>query len=201
MEQRRKFRVIFVICAGTLIAAIVGSGIIGYFSGFSMPTAIYSLYIFIASVAFNLTSLRLNDEAASLVPEENVQQRAQNVPDETQSGVDPGIVAKIQQLMVEERLYTQAGLTISDLAEALSVQEYRLRRIINQSMNHRNFNQFLNSYRIEDARDKLIGSRMAISNVAFEAGYSSLSVFNKAFKERYGVTPSEYRAQQNSSAE
>jgi AraC-like DNA-binding protein len=195
VEQRRKFRVIFVTCAGLLIGTIVGSGIIGYFNGFTMPTAIYSLYIFVATMAFNLTSLRLDDEAASLVPEQRVQQRNQETPAPSQSAADAGIVAKIENLMVQERLFTQAGLTISDLADALSIQEYRLRRIINQSMKHRNFNQFLNSYRIEDARDKLVGSRLAISSVAFEAGYSSLSVFNKAFKDRYGMTPSEYRSQ------
>jgi len=95
--------------------------------------------------------------------------------------------------MEQEKLYTQPGLTIAELAETLQVQEYRLRRIINRTMQHKNFNQFLNSYRTEDASQRLLESRLPVSRIALDVGYSSLSVFNKAFKERFGVTPTEYR--------
>ena len=195
VEQRRKFRVIFITCAGVLITTIVGFGIVENFTARTFPAAVYSLYIFVAALAFNLTSLRLNSEAASLVPDQTVRPRLQSIADADHSLVDLDTVARIQTLMDTERMYTQSGLTIADLAEALSVQEYRLRRIINQSMKHRNFNQFLNSYRTEDASHRLARTRLPISNIAFDVGYSSLSVFNKAFKDRFGMTPSEFRAQ------
>ena len=43
--------------------------------------------------------------------------------------------------------------TIAQLAEQLGTQEYRLRRLINGSMGHRNFNAFLNAYRIAEVRE------------------------------------------------
>ena len=95
--------------------------------------------------------------------------------------------------MEEGKLYTQTGLTISDLADNLSIQEYRLRRIINQQLNYRNFNQFLNNYRIEDACSRLKETNTPVSTIALDVGYASLSVFNKAFRERYALTPTEFR--------
>ena len=73
------------------------------------------------------------------------------------------------------------------------MQEYRVRRLTNQQLGFRNFNQFLNNYRIEDARNRLLETESSISNIALDVGYASLSVFNKAFKDRYNLTPREYR--------
>lgn len=202
VEHRRKLRVIFVICAGLLITTILGLGIVNYFFSYSIPGAIYSIYVLLATLAFNLTSLKLNDEAIRLIPDKVVRPRTQDEPGEQPpQGLSPKFEQRIKQLMEEDKLYTQPGLTISELADAMSVQEYKLRRIINQTMRYRNFNQFLNSYRIEDASHRLLKSKIPISSIALDVGYSSLSVFNKAFKDRYGVTPSEYRSQHNGLSE
>ena len=101
--------------------------------------------------------------------------------------------------MKQERLYAEPGLTIGDLAARVSVQEYRLRKLINQSLHYRNFNQFLNRYRIEEAARRLLDpeeEHIPISSIALDVGYASLSSFNKAFKEIHGVTPSVYRSGQ-----
>ena len=96
------------------------------------------------------------------------------------------------------KLYTRTGLTIADLGESLSIQEYRLRRVINQQLKFKNLNQFLNNYRIEDACTRLRETNAPISTIALDVGYTSLSVFNKAFKERYKVTPSVFRNSEHS---
>jgi AraC-like DNA-binding protein len=73
-----------------------------------------------------------------------------------------------------------------------------LRRVINQQLKFKNFNQFLNNYRIEDACTRLRETNAPISTIALDVGYTSLSVFNKAFKERYKVTPSVFRNSEHS---
>jgi AraC-like DNA-binding protein len=85
----------------------------------------------------------------------------------------------------------------------VSVQEYRLRRLINQSLHYRNFNQFLNHYRIEEAARRLLDpaeEHIPISSIALDVGYASLSSFNKAFKDTHGVTPSTWRASDQATA-
>ena len=69
--------------------------------------------------------------------------------------VDAGLLARLEQLMTAERAYRQDGLTIGVLAQRLTLPEYRLRRLINQGLGYRNFNSFLNHYRIEEAKAAL----------------------------------------------
>lgn len=113
-----------------------------------------------------------------------------------------GVIDELTRAMDEERLYCEEGLTIGRLAEKLEVKEYRLRRLINGHLGYRNFNQFLNRYRIEEAARQIIAPEtrhLPILSIALDIGYRSLTPFNKAFKETHGVTPTEYRSRHRAS--
>ena len=93
-------------------------------------------------------------------------------------------------------LYLEAGLTIGGLADVLSVPEHRLRRLINGGLGYRNFAAFVNDYRIREAKRRLSDPEMAREQIiqhAFSLVYASLAPFNRAFRERVGVSPTEYR--------
>ena len=93
-------------------------------------------------------------------------------------------------------IWREEGLTIQKLADQLVVKEYRLRKSINTHLGYRNFNSFLNAYRIEEAK-KLLSQKskneLNIQEMAYKLGYTSLSTFNKAFKESTSMTPTEWR--------
>jgi len=98
--------------------------------------------------------------------------------------------------MRQERLYREPGLAISALATKLRVPEYRLRRLINQQLGHRNFNAFLNQWRLDEAKAALSDAAqrdVPISTIALDAGFQSLGPFNRAFKAETGLTPGEFR--------
>ena len=98
--------------------------------------------------------------------------------------------------MTTERAYRQDGLTIGTLAQQLGLPEYRLRRLINQALGYRNFNSFVNRYRIAEAKSALADPRQTevpVLTIALDAGFSSLGPFNRAFKAETGTTPSDYR--------
>ena len=98
--------------------------------------------------------------------------------------------------MTAERAYRQDGLTIGTLAQQLGLPEYRLRRLINQALGYRNFNSFVNHYRIAEVKAALADPSQAevpVLTIALDAGFSSLGPFNRAFKAETGMTPSEYR--------
>lgn len=110
--------------------------------------------------------------------------------------VDPALVARLEQAMTTERTYRQDGLTIGALAQRMGLPEYRLRRLINQALGYRNFNAFLNRYRIAEVKSALADPAQAevpVLTLALDAGFSSLGPFNRAFKAETGMTPSEYR--------
>jgi len=121
--------------------------------------------------------------------------RPELIPDTDQSEIQmQADLQRIQQSMVKQRFFANHGTTIGDLAEHLSIPAYRLRTLINQQLGFRNFNQYLNQYRIEEASRRLIEQpKLPIISIALDVGFKSLSSFNKAFKETHNKTPSEYR--------
>ena len=93
-------------------------------------------------------------------------------------------------------LYLEPGLTIGGLADLLTIPEHRLRRLINGGLGYRNFAAFVNDYRIREAKRRLSDPGLAREQIiqhAFSLGYASLAPFNRAFRERVGVSPTEYR--------
>jgi AraC-like DNA-binding protein len=117
----------------------------------------------------------------------------------TSSINDPQLSAKLQSLMEEHKTYKKEGLTIGALAELMNEQEYKLRRLINGQLGFRNFNDFLNQYRVNEACEILSDpaqTRKTILEIAYDLGYQSIGPFNKAFKDLKGTTPSAYRKSQ-----
>jgi len=115
-----------------------------------------------------------------------------------QSEPDNPHIDALRQLMTEHKRYRESGLTIGRLADELQLPEHKLRQMINREMGYKNFSDFLNGYRIEEACQRLssqVESDTPILTIALEAGYASLSVFNRIFKSRTGMTPTQYREQ------
>lgn len=104
----------------------------------------------------------------------------------------------LKDFMINQKGYRETGLSIGRLGSELKMPEHRLRKLINQGLGYRNFSDFLNHYRIEDVASRLADPSQAhlpILTIAMDAGYASLAPFNRAFKEKMGQTPSEYRRQ------
>jgi AraC-like DNA-binding protein len=108
--------------------------------------------------------------------------------------VDTGLVARIRAAMETDRLYRQEELTVAGLARALGSQEYLVRRAINQGLGYRNFNEFLHRYRLDEASARLrTQTHLPILTIALDVGFGSIGPFNRAFRARFGCTPTHYR--------
>ena len=104
---------------------------------------------------------------------------------------------KLLVAMEAEAAWRDEALTLGKLAERTGVPEHQLRALINQEMGHRNFAAFLNGYRLAEAKAALADPAQAgtpILTIAMDAGYRTLSTFNRAFKTQEDETPSAYRA-------
>lgn len=100
---------------------------------------------------------------------------------------------KIKQIMTTENLYKRNDLKISDLAGKVVLHEYLTSQIINERSGQ-SFPDFLNSFRITEAKKMLSTSRQnySIDGIAYEVGFNSRSAFYNAFKKITDLTPSEY---------
>ena len=116
--------------------------------------------------------------------------------DGSRDTIAPALLRRLDHLMSVERIYRQEGLTIAMLAARLDLPEHRLRQAINEGLGHRNFNAFLNRYRIDDAKAALSDPSqrdVPVLTIAMDAGFQSIGPFNRAFKADTGMTPTEFR--------
>jgi ligand-binding sensor domain-containing protein/AraC-like DNA-binding protein len=108
------------------------------------------------------------------------------------------VLPRLVRLMEEEKLFLDPGLTLKKLSERLHVHYNHLSRIINERLG-KSFNDYINSYRIAEAKKKLADPREArktILEIAYDTGFYSKSVFNTAFKKFTGMTPSRFKKTQ-----
>jgi len=99
--------------------------------------------------------------------------------------------------MEKERLYLNPDLTINDIAQLLDLSSKEVSQIINQSFN-KHFFDFVNSYRIEEAKNLLrdTTNSMTIQEIMYTVGFSSKSSFNTIFKKKTKKTPTAFRLAQ-----
>jgi AraC-like DNA-binding protein len=110
------------------------------------------------------------------------------------------LASRVVAEMEAQALWRREGLGIGELAAALNTQEYLLRRAINRHLGYRNFNDFLHEYRLREATRRLASpadDALPVLTIALDCGYGSIGPFNRAFKARFGVTPTQYRNQRH----
>jgi AraC-like DNA-binding protein len=108
------------------------------------------------------------------------------------------LIDRLQQLMTDDAAYRDATIAIASLAKRIGITEKKLRELINGRLGFRNFAGYVNAFRVEEVRRRLLDPRqdeVPILTMALEAGFGSIVAFNRAFKDRYGSTPSAYRAE------
>ncbi len=109
------------------------------------------------------------------------------------------LAAQISTLLVEEKRFLEPSLRVADIARELYVPEYRIRAIMLNHFNAKNFNHYVNQLRIEYAKAILSSADKRdwpVLVVGIESGFASAAPFTRAFKEFTGCTPGQYRKQQ-----
>lgn len=105
---------------------------------------------------------------------------------------------KLYKTLIEQikhkQLYLNPELTLIRVSKNLNIMPKILSQIINEKRNQ-NFNEFINTFRIEESKKYLKekSSAMTIQEIYYASGFNSKSAFNHAFKKYTGLTPKEYR--------
>ncbi|GAB4348570.1 MAG: helix-turn-helix domain-containing protein [Oricola sp.] len=190
VASRRQFTAIAVVLVPTVCLTIVVIAIYGLFDlhgPMTSPAIAAMLFVVANALGFGIAGIR-----RSLLP---VPARPARRPGANVSTADRFELARLEKLMAEG-VYLNSGLTIGELATLMDIPEHRLRRLINKGLGYRNFAAFINDHRIEEAKRRLARPETArdqITSLAFDLGYSSLAPFNRAFRERIGMSPSQFR--------
>ncbi|HAZ95151.1 MAG TPA: AraC family transcriptional regulator [Porticoccaceae bacterium] len=112
--------------------------------------------------------------------------------------LQPEMAAKVDGAIRDTKIYMEPDITLDRLAEALHVMPRDLSMLINRHFGV-NYYEFINRYRIEEAKRLLTESKgVTITDIYLTVGFNSKSVFYTFFKKLEGVTPTKYRAAQQS---
>ncbi|MCD0470762.1 AraC family transcriptional regulator [Flavobacterium sp. JAS] len=106
-----------------------------------------------------------------------------------------GMKSILIQVMDHKKPFLDPKLSLFKLASQLNISTHLLSYIINKGCNE-NFYQFINTYRIEEAKKMIQDSNMehlSLMGIAFEVGFNSKTVFNTTFKKMTNQTPSEFK--------
>ena len=105
----------------------------------------------------------------------------------------------IQTNTEQDKLFLQADLSLSSLAEQLGTTPHRLSEVLNHHFN-KSFYEFVNDLRVQYAAELLSQDmKRSITDIYFSAGFTTKSTFYGHFKKAFNCTPSEYRKQMSES--
>jgi AraC-like DNA-binding protein len=109
-------------------------------------------------------------------------------------GLDTDIIRdRLAEIMREDELFRDSEISLTAVAERLSITPHQLSQLLNERMNT-GFWDFVNRYRIEEAKKLLRDNPDAnIISVCFQVGFNTKSSFNSAFKKMTSMTPREFK--------
>lgn len=112
------------------------------------------------------------------------------------SGLDVNMICtRLTELMRDEKFFADEDLSLRDLAGELGISAHQLSEILNERIK-KNFNTFVNEFRIEEAKKILIEEpRRSILSVGIAVGFNSNTTFCTVFSKIEGVSPSQFRKQ------
>jgi AraC-like DNA-binding protein len=190
IETRRRLRLAMIGAVGAFVIYINVTEI-GVRQGW-LPPSVGSLSAVGAFIlVFGFCAVMLGHRSADLF---GPPARASEAPSDPI--IDEQLRDRLLAHMDRDMPHRDETLTIAGLAAQLGEQEYRLRRLINGQLGHRNFSAFLNGYRLAEVKAALSDpsqKEVPILTIALDAGFGSLGPFNRAFREAEGMTPTEFR--------
>lgn len=105
------------------------------------------------------------------------------------------LAEKIKLFMAEEKPYLNPHFSIKDIAAGTGYTVHEISMALNDGI-EQNFFDFVNGYRVEAVKIKLIGDKansLTLHSLAEECGFNSKTSFYRIFKKATGITPMEYR--------
>ncbi|MGZ5218834.1 MAG: helix-turn-helix domain-containing protein [Chitinophagaceae bacterium] len=108
------------------------------------------------------------------------------------------ILTALVQLMRDQKKFLEPEITIDKLAGMVNTNRHYLSQVLNERVGQ-SFYDYINQYRVNEAKRMLLDPRYSgqkIASIAYDAGFNSLSAFNEVFKKMAGVTPTQFKKQE-----
>jgi len=104
---------------------------------------------------------------------------------------------KLVELMINDKIFLEPNISLVDVSKKLNISQRNLSELIRKNSN-KNFNQFVNYYRVEEAKKLLKDSsndNFNMLGIAYNAGFNSKASFYSVFKKFTSLTPTSFKNQ------
>ena len=141
------------------------------------------------------------DEISEIVNQPTETQTSTNEatkPQRLSSEQISNLSAQLNSLMVNDKIFLDNEINLTTVAEKLGISIHDTSYLINE-VTGINFYNFINKFRVEEAKKLLTSSKadkLNMLGIAFESGFNSKTTFNTAFKKIVRISPSEYAKKQ-----
>lgn len=126
-------------------------------------------------------------------PQPLAEQSVESEPEELKLQQEAAFAERMYLLFEKEHVYLNPRLRLSELATLLGTNRTYLSQYFNQNCES-TFYDFVNDYRIHHAKLLLHSTDDTLETIAMNSGFNSLSTFRRAFVQREGMSPIEFRA-------
>ena len=106
------------------------------------------------------------------------------------ANAEPPAITRAKQFIKEHQA---DEISLGDVAKAVNTSTFYFCKMFKKTTGL-NFTDYLSRVRVEKARNLLLNPNLRISEIAFAAGFQSLSHFNRVFRRIAGESPTRYRA-------
>lgn len=180
--------IILIVAVASIVFALIGRS---YFSKneamLLLPSLIFSSILFEIGFKGN-QQLQITKEIIDPL---------KNVTEEIEQNEEQSLKLKRQiiELFEVEKIHKQSDLRITTISEFLKTNRTYISRLINEEFNM-NFSEFVNTYRIDEAKFILEDKKnkmFTMEHIAEMSGFGSVNSFNRVFKEIEGVTPGQFK--------
>ena len=175
---------------------LISAKITNVFTDFSVPIAqLSNIGLTGYYITFVLVNLLVFTAVRYFGAFEQVNEAIINKKANVEKFLQPEMAAQVDEGIRQGKIYMEPDITLDTLAESLDIKPRDLSMLINRHFGI-NYYEFINRYRIEEAK-RMLGSvdykDSTITDIYLEVGFNSKSVFYTFFKKLEGTTPTQYR--------
>ena len=142
------------------------------------------------SLSQSIKSLLFNREKVRFYYSNNIENIVSN--EDVNFGIsEQDFLRKLNELIelnIDKSLYT-----VENLAKDLNISRVQLYRKVKAILGV-SVSDHINNIRLENSKELLLNSNKNISEIAYSVGFSSPNYFSTSFKNKYGVSPKEFKS-------
>jgi len=153
-------------------------------------SALIVIYVGIKGYFTNTIKLTaLNFESRNEIIRSKINRQSQELSNEVEQRKK-----QVQNYFENEKPFLNPDLNLSELARELQMHRAELSEVINAGFGQ-NFNDFVNSFRVEFFKQKLnegVHKQLSLLGIAYDSGFNSKATFNRVFKKLTNTSPTEF---------